>query len=111
MVDANDNVETRAELKAPHIGQVQWSSLWQFLAGHSQHARRYIQAAHLVPAGERSNDTASSAGYLKQRRSLTVSMLDSVVNKGDFGNGVTGHGIVMPGKHVIKFHIISLCRT
>jgi hypothetical protein len=52
LVGADDGVKSGVELEAGHIGQVQRGSLGELLPGNSQHARRYIKAAHLVGACE-----------------------------------------------------------
>src|ERR1035441_3119341 len=72
MIDTNDSVELHLELKAAHISDVEGRSLGKFLTGTGQHARRYVQAAHLISGRKRSNNAASSAGNLEQRHRPTA---------------------------------------
>ena len=48
LIGANDGIKFDVELEARHVGKIQGGSLGQLLTRNSQHARRYIQAAHLV---------------------------------------------------------------
>src|SRR5215471_5368918 len=61
VVDADDGVERGVQPEAAHIGLVERGTLGQLRAGHRQHARRYVQAAHLVSARERADDSPGSA--------------------------------------------------
>src|SRR5215472_9185943 len=69
VVDADDGIERGIQPELAHVGEVQRGTLGQLRAGYRQHARGYIEAAHLVPARERGDDSPGSAGDFEQRHS------------------------------------------
>src|ERR1700724_973030 len=110
MIDTNDSVERRLELKSAHICDVKGSSLGKFLAGSGQHSRRYIQAAHLVSGRERSNNAAGSTGNLEQGRSPAAFVFDNSVDKIGLSGGIARDSIIMPGERIVRCHAFEPIR-
>src|SRR5215472_15122603 len=110
VVDADDGVERRVQPEAAHIGQVERGALGQLRAGYGQHARGYIEAAHLVPVRERGDDPPGSAGNLEQRHSLAVALPDKAVDKRDLGRGIARYRVIMSGEQIVIRHDWSLYR-
>ena len=100
LVRADDGVEPGVQFEAGHIGQVQRGA-GKFPAGRDQHARRYIQAAHLVFTGQHRGDGTGSAGHVQEGRRAVMAPLDNAANQRRLPDGIAGHDVIVRREQIV----------
>ena len=100
LVGADDGVEPGVQFEAGHIGQVQRNA-GKLPTGHDQHARRYIQAAHLVFTGQHRGDGTGSAGHVQEGRRAAMTPLEDAANKRRLPDGIAGHDVIVRSEQIV----------
>ena len=91
-----------SSLKLRHVGQVERACPGSFPRAHDQHAGRYIQAAHLVCAGQHRGDGTGSAGDVQQGRGARLmALLEEAADNAASLTRIAGHDVIVRGQQIV----------